>query len=43
MDPVIDFLARDFVLFGMTVQYWTLIALALMIACMAAAIYSKKI
>jgi hypothetical protein len=43
MDEYLEFLERDFTLFGITIQYWTIIALALLIACIAAWLFSKKI
>ena len=33
MDEYVEVLARDFTLFGITIQYWTIIALALFIVC----------
>jgi cbb3-type cytochrome oxidase subunit 3 len=43
MDEYVEVLARDFTLFGITIQYWTIIALALFIVCIAAWLFSKKI
>jgi hypothetical protein len=43
MDEFVEFLAREFILFGIPIQYWTIIALALLVACIAAWIFSKKI
>jgi len=43
MDDYLEFLASDFTLFGITIQYWTIFALALLVACIAAWLFSKKI
>ena len=43
MDEYLEFLTRDFSLFGIAIQYWTVIALALLAACIAAWLFSKKI
>jgi hypothetical protein len=43
LNEFFDFLESDFSLFGITIQYWTIIALALLVACIAAWLFSKKI
>ena len=43
MDEFFDFLERDITLLGIAVQYWTIIAVALLVACIAAWLFSKKI
>jgi hypothetical protein len=43
MDEYLEFLTRDFYLFGITIEYWTIIALALLLACIAAWLFSKKL
>jgi cbb3-type cytochrome oxidase subunit 3 len=43
MDEYLEFLTRDFSLFGITIEYWTIIALALFLACIVAWLFAKKL
>jgi hypothetical protein len=43
MDAIFDFLERDITLLGIAVHYWTIIAVALLVVCIAAWLFSKKI
>jgi len=43
MDAYLDFLGSSLTVFGVTVEYWTIIAFALFLACIAAWLFSKKL
>lgn len=43
MDAYLDFLTSSLTVFGVTIEYWTIIAIALFVACIAAWLFSKKI
>lgn len=43
MDTYLNFLGGNLTVFGVTIEYWAIIAIALFLACIAAWLFSKKL